>query len=236
MRNQTLGQLKATLRSELRQSSNPGVAQSSDHILVNAIVQAQAWVHSQHWWPHMRARQDIILQAGENLYDWPAGMDYENVESVLVKYGGRWLPVKEFTEDDETANAFDPDMNVRSDPVIRYRITTLGTQIEVWPLPSSNGAASSAGDGALRIKGLLRPPTLSGDSVTCPFDDGLITQVAAAKCSRNKEDRNAYMQEAASLMKALTSKSSTATNFHIGGSQGAPIRRIRELVVRVVSN
>ncbi|MGZ6565454.1 MAG: phage adaptor protein [Solirubrobacteraceae bacterium] len=236
MRNQTVGQLKATLRAELRQSSNPGVAQSSDHILVNALKQAQSWVHSQFWWPHMRSRQDIILQAGESLYTWPPGMDYENVESVQVKFGGRWLPVKPFTEDDETYNAFDTDKNVRSDPVIRYRISTAGTQIEVWPLPSSNGVAASAGDGALRIKGLLRPPELSGDGVVCPFDDGLITQVAAAKCSRTKDERNAYMQEAASLMKALTSKSSTATNFHIGGAQGAPIRRIRELVVRVVSN
>lgn len=235
MRNQTLGQLKATLRSELRQSSNPGVAQSSDHILVNAIVQAQSWVQAQHSWPHRRARRDVILQAGQWQYNWPVDMDYEYVESVSVKYGGRWLPVKLFTEDDETYNAFDTDENVRSDPVIRYRIVS-DQQIEVWPVPSSNGLAATVGDGALRIKGLLRPPTLSGDSVTCPFDDGLITQVAAAKCSRDKKDRDAYMQEAASLMKALTSRASTATNFHIGGSQGAPIRRIRELVVRVVSN
>jgi len=219
----------------LRQSSNPAVAQSSDHILVNAIKQAQSWVHAQHSWPHMRSRRDILLQAGVSLYGWPVDMDYENVEEVIVKYGNRWLPVPLFTEDDETYNAFDTDLGMRTDPVRRYRIIS-DTQLEVWPLPASNGVAASVGDGTLRIKGLFRPPQLNADSVMCPFDDGLITQVAAARCTRSKAERDAHMQDAASLMRALTGRASTATNFHIGGAKAAPVRRQRELVVRIVRN
>lgn len=235
MRNQTLGQLKADLRSELHQSSNPAVAQSSDHILVNAIKKAQSWVHNAHSWPHMRSERDILLQAGQSLYGWPVDMDYENVEGMLVKYGNRWLEVKEFTEDDSVYNAFDTDQNVRTDPVRRYRIKS-DTQLEVWPLPASNGVAASVGDGALRIKGLLRPPQLSGDAVTCPFDDGLVVLIAAARCVRGKKERDDIMKDAGALMTKLMAKSSTAQNFHIGGSKGYPIKRMRELVVRIVRN
>lgn len=231
MRNQTLGQLKADLRSELRQSSNPAVAQSSDHILLNALKKAQSWVHAAHSWPHMRSRRDILLQAGSFQYNWPAEMDYENVEEVWTKYGDRWLPVKLFTEDDETYNAYDTDQNVRTAPVLRYRILS-DTQLEVWPIPSENGIAG--GNGTLRIKGLLRPPQLSGDAVTCPFDDDLIVLVAAARCSRAKKEREMIMQDASALMHRLSGKSSTATNFHIGGAKALPIRRQRELVVRIV--
>lgn len=226
MRNQTLGQLKADLRAELRQSSNPAVAQSADHILVNAIKKAQSFLHAAHAWPHMRIRRDVPLEAGSHLYDWPAEMDYENVEEVQFKWVDRWQPVTLFADDDEVYNVYDTDAGVRSDPVLRYRIIS-DVQLEVWPIPMT--------DGLLRIKGLKRPPELSGDAVQCPFDDGLVTLVAAAKCSRSKEDHDKIMAEAMALMGRLASRSSTATNFNIGGAGGPQATlRHRPITVRVV--
>jgi len=226
VRNQTLGQLKATLRSELRQSANPAVAQSADHILVNAIKQAQSFIHTMHSWPHMRARRDIALEAGSYKYDWPVEMDYENVEKILTKYGDRWKDVTLFTDDDETYNAYDTDSDVRADPVLRYRIID-DKQLEVWPIPLTAGI--------LRVKGLRRPPELSGDAVQCPFDDGLVAKIAAGRVARGKGEREAHMQDAMVLFNRLTGKASTATSFHIGGRRATGVDRMpRELVVRVV--
>lgn len=224
MRNATLGELKATLRAELRQSANPAVAQSADHILVNAIKQAQGWVHTQHWWPHMRARRDIALEAGSYQYDWPADMDYENVERILTKYGDRWQPVTLFTDDDDTYNAFDTDEDVRADPVLEYRILS-DTQLEVWPIPLTAGK--------IRIKGLLRPPELNAETVRCPFDDQIITKVAAARLSKDEGEAARLEKSAISMMEASKTRASTATSFHIGGAHSRPTAK-RELVVRVV--
>lgn len=224
MRNQTLGQLKATLRSELRQSANPAVAQSADHVLVNALKQAQAFVHSMHAWPHRRTRVDVALSAGQRYYDWPDPIDYENVESVYCKWGDIWRPVAVFTEDEDTYNIYNSEADQRVDPVRRYRIID-DTQLEVWPIPASAGT--------LRIKGLRRIPELSGDSVQCPFDDGLVTKIAASRCARSKVERDAHMQDAMVLFRALTGRASTAQNFHIGGAGATPTTRRRELVVCV---
>ena len=223
MRNQTLGQIKASLRSELRQSSNPAVAQSGDHILVAAIEAAVSMIHATHSWPHMRAREDVALEAGSYLYDWPAGMDYENVEKVSYKFNTIWLPVLLFTDDDETYNIFDTEAGVRSDPVLRYRIVNGDTQLEVWPIPASPGI--------LRIKGLLRPPELSSDTVRVPFDDILVAKIAAAQCARSKDEREAKMAEATAYGKRLEGKSSTARNFSIAGSKRQPAGRGREYIV-----
>jgi len=223
LRNATLGELKASLRAELRQSSNPAVAQSADHILVNALKQAQSFIHMKHEWPHMRARRDITLEAGSFQYDWPAGMDYERVERILTRYGDRWLPVTLFTDDDDTYNAFDTDSDVRADPVLHYRIVS-DTQLEVWPIPMT--------DGKLRVKGLIRPPQLSGDAIVCPFDDQLMLKIAAARLGKG-EDGKKFEDSAMSILSTMKTHASTATSFHIGGANAQPPRQ-RELVVRVV--
>lgn len=226
MRNRTLGELKATLRSELRQSSNPAVAQSADHILVNAIKQAQSWCHEIHDWPHMRVREDVTLAAGSFQYDWPSTLDYDHVEAVSTKYGDRWLPVKLFQDDAETYNYFDTESDVRVDPVEMFRILN-DSQLEVWPIPASDG-------GILRIKGLKRPPELSGDSIECPFDDQLIVKVAASRIAK-KDEREGFTSSAMALLERLKARATTARPFHIGGAAATqPVNQQRELVVRIV--
>lgn len=224
MRNSTLGALKAKLRAELRQSSNPAVAQSADHILVNAIKGAQEWVYSQHNWPHKRTWVDIKLEAGAHLYDWPANMDYDRVERVLTKYGERWQPVELMT-DPEVYNAFDTDLGVRQDPVLQYRIVD-DDQLEAWPMPASRGI--------LRIVGILRPNELSADDSKCPYDDELITAIAAFRMSAGRPAEKQLEARAMAIFNRLTSNASTAKNFHIGGMPASAPQR-RTLVVRVVS-
>ena len=126
--------------------------------------------------------------------------------------------------------AYDSDADERSDPTMLWdeRWTGSATQIEVWPIPSSN-------DMTMRMLSLRPLPALTSNDDTAALDDRLITLYAAAELLAGRDAKDARLKLAA----AQDYKASLLANAQGGrapivmGGGGAPSRRSGHTIIRV---
>src|SRR3546814_3071737 len=90
-------------------------------------------------WPFLQIRPFKDLEAGEKYYDFPT-VDLEQIENVVCYYNGLPHQVMRGIRSEDYA-AYDSAAGERVDPVSRWDVQFTGTtdQIEVWPIPASNG-------------------------------------------------------------------------------------------------
>jgi hypothetical protein len=179
-RNVQLGEMLDAFRAEISVSLDRTSSQNSLDIHKYAIRNAQKFLYETWDWPMLNIYRDVVLNAGQRLYDFPDQIEYEGVRKVWTKWGAEWVPV-EFGIRPEDYNAFDEGS--RSDPVMRWDVRE-GTQIEVWPTPSSAGS--------LRMSGKMSLLPLVNENDRSTLDDHLIVLFAAWKwLSRNPDDAGA---------------------------------------------
>jgi hypothetical protein len=218
----TLSEMVLDLRGELLQSvnTNHGVNAAPAHKRILARIQRTLWLDFA--WPHLRVDRDIPMAAGQRYYDFPTDLPLDRVEQVAVKWSGRWHGLERGI-DVALYNAYDSDVDIRTDPVLRWAPYE-ETQFEVWPIPATDGAQT------VRICGIRNLRPLVEDADTCDLDSDLIVLTAATELAADaKSQRAAALQSRARQLYAkLTQRSSRNDNgvFVLGGCE-TPARKER---------
>lgn len=208
-----LSELLVDLRAELGISLSPTQATqiAPAHRIKLQRVQRTLWLKFA--WPHLRTRWDVTLNAGQRYYDLPAtppGLDLERLETVHVSWSGDWHPVDRGI-DPRHYNAYDPENDERSDPVLCWDTRPDG-QIEVWPLPSS-------GTMVLRFEGIRALGAFVADTDQCTLDRDLLVLTTAADLAGDELMTRKFAARADDLYRKLTGNAQTAGRraFNLNG-------------------
>lgn len=173
--NTALEELIVMFRAETKQSLSPAQGINTNESAKYALRRVQEQLYQDFDWPHLRVRRDEALQAGQRFYSFPADLNFERVETSVVKGpspSDSWMAV-EYGITPAEYNTYDSEADVRVDPVRRWAMYE-GGQYEVWPIPLTTG-------GTLRFTGIKALGPLSADQDTADLDDHLIVMFAAAE-------------------------------------------------------
>lgn len=174
-RGTTLGSLVSKLRTAARYDPNPALSLNLVPLMEQTLSDTQERLYDEFDWPFLRVRRDKTLAAGQRYYDIPNDLNLERIIQVDVRNGDRWLPVERGITLDHYSS-IDSDANKRMDPVCRWEVmdTGNGEQIEVWPVPATNGAL-------LRFTGIRKLTPLVKQSDRADLDDQLIVLFSAGE-------------------------------------------------------
>lgn len=181
----SLGELVAMLKAETGRSMKVSAGVDETDALKHLLARQQRALYAAFDWPHLRVMTYKPLVAGQRYYDMPADLNVDRVEAVALWWNGHPHEVERGIGFAEYAS-HDSDADERCDPVRRWdvRWTGFGTQVEVWPIPASNGMR-------LHWRGIrpLRP--LVAESDTADLDDDLLVLFAAAKLLARQGSKDA---------------------------------------------
>lgn len=173
------------LREDLGRSTNVGVGVDDLPSLKRSINRAYALLLGDNDWPHIRHLPNRIpLSSGQRLYDIPAHIDPQKIIEIIC-----WLapnlpiPLDRGISYHEYS-AIDSEAGQTSDPAQKWdlRFNGTATQIEIWPIPSSDSMT-------LQFTGRYRLPKLVDDDDVCYLDDELVVLGAAYRTlKRQKSD------------------------------------------------
>lgn len=214
-----LGQLIDDLRAEVRHSLQPGLGTDARIMLTHAIERTQELLYDSYDWPFLRILPYKDLQADSRYYNLPEGLNLERVEKVVTYWGSQPRLVERGITWEHYA-AFDPDKSERTDPVLRWDVRWVpaleSEQIEVWPLPASNGQK-------LQFQGLRPLRRLTQDDDVADLDDRLIVLTAAADLLAGARRSGAEEKRGMANQRFNTLKGRLKTGQHVthltGGSE-----------------
>lgn len=222
-----LGDLLSQLRHEIGDSSSLSVGTGTTDSLKHVLRRKQEELYDEYDWPFLRVYKSKTLSAGDRYYDWPSGLDPDHIDKVVVWHSGSPQPIERGIGFEEYA-AHSSDDDERADPVLRWDVRWTGStdQIEVWPIPASDGDT-------LQFEGRRPLSDLVDESDTADLDDRMIVLFAAAEIltRRESKDAEAKLSLARRRLKFVRSRSkagsSTAT---MGGAGKQPSQRGRTII------
>jgi len=192
-RNTTLQVLLDDLRAEAGHSVLANLGRATETMMLTLLNRVQRRLWEDFSWPFLHTKKDIVMQAGQRYYNVPSGMTLERIESAKFKWGNRWDKVT-YGIDPAHYNQWDSDRDIRSWPIMRYEAYgDVAGQLEVWPLPSNNGDATT-GEGVLRLEGVKDLNPLNAKTDTADLDDQLIVLFAAAELLARQKSADAQMK------------------------------------------
>lgn len=222
--------LVTRLRAALRRSTSVSVGVDDLDSLKETLNHHYDLLYAQNDWPHLNKVFDLPLEAGERYYDLPTGLEPNRITGADVDWGGIRHPIQQGIGVEEM-QAYDSDIDERSEPTLRYdfRWTGTSTQIEVWPIPSTD-------DQTLRFRGTQAILTLVADDDVCLLDDTLVVLYAAAELAAGAgaKDADFKAQAAREHLQKLKGRGATNQVFQLGlGSRENELPH--RIVVRVGS-
>lgn len=221
-RGQTLGELVTKLRIATRHDPNPALSQNMAPLFEQTLRDVQERLYDEFDWPFLKVQRDKALGAGQRYCDLPDDMNLERIIAVDVLVGGIWEPVERGVTLDHYS-ASNSDLNARRDPIERWDVvdTGDGEQIEVWPLPTSNGTT-------IRFSGIRNLKPLVEQSDTADLDDQLIVLFASGEILAGKNDPDAQMKLQQGKNRLNTLQSRTTKTRHNGFVLGGGSCRERD--------
>jgi hypothetical protein len=192
-RNTTLQVLLDDLRAEAGHSVQANLGQATEKMMLTLLNRVQRRLWEDFSWPFLHTKKNIVMQAGQRYYDVPPGITLERIESAKFKWSNRWDKVI-YGINPAHYNQWDSDTDIRSWPIMRYEAYgDVAGQLEVWPVPSQNGVAST-GEGTLRLEGVKNLNPLSAKTDTADLDDQLIVLFSAAELLARQKSADAQMK------------------------------------------
>jgi hypothetical protein len=155
-------------------------------------------------------------------------MDYERIDGIEFKFSGLWRPL-EFGIDERHYSIFDPDIDQRSDPVMRWDIAedvqdTAGEvdrrgMFEIWPLPPIDGEAGGSLEHNLRLTGTRNLNRLTQSNDRADLDNDLIVLFCAGELLAPGDPASSQIKLAAAqrLLLQLRGNADKKDTFVMGG-------------------
>lgn len=227
-RGKTLQALISDVRDELRRANSPS-ASPDDTASIRRTINHVYWtLGMSNDWPFLNRLFDrVSMNAGQRYYDFPEGLDPDRVMDARVWWGGLNEPIERGISLDDY-NAYDPNENDRTSPVLKWDIRFTGEreQIEVWPLP--DGTTQQ-----LQFYGTTAMPELVDDTDKCMLESEIVVLYAAAelapKDSADKDAKLALAREGLRLAK-VRGNSAGGKVFTNGGGSAQPKVHPRAIV------
>lgn len=221
------------LRSELGRAENVNVGVDDLPSLKTTINDVYESLYDDYDWPHLRkVFPRITLQAGLQYYDTPVDLNFERIEKIEVWYSGlphpliRGIGFQEYAYFDTSPGG----VGVRSEPALRWDLRWTGSkeQMEIWPIPTSNGQA-------LQIIGFIKWQPLVNDSDVCLIDDKLVSLFCAAEllARQNSKDAQAKLDRAKQRFRVIKGRMRGAARMHRMGAGEPYPRETSRAIVRV---
>lgn len=167
-----LNSVRAEARLSLQPAHNTQVRDS--HVLLIQREQERLW--EDFAWPHMRGLRLQPLSAGQYKYDNPTDLAIDRIEKVEAKVDGIWIELINGIRAEEYAS-YDSALDQRSWPPRRWQVTE-DDQIEVWPIPDTNGVVATQ-EAYLRLTGIRQLGEFVDDTDTADLDDRLLVLYVA---------------------------------------------------------
>jgi len=211
MRGKQLQEVVAQLRAETGRNQAVAVGTSELDNLKEQLRRMQELLYDDYDWPFLNIERSINLQAGQRYYDFPTDLNYDRLNAVKFKYGGKYCNVdRGITFDDYSA--YDSPAGVRSSPLIKWDIRHTGTaeQLEAWPIPNEAGVLYFFGTKALA--------PLVDDADRFTMDDRLVVLFTAAEIlakQKSPDAKNKLDLANARLLK-LRGNSSNGKTVQVG--------------------
>jgi len=181
-RNTTLQNLVQKVRYEARQSAKTSVNVDQENAVKEIIRSTQEWLYYEFEWPQFRTYQDVELEAGKRIYDFPLKTDPDRIIAVFYKYNGDWYELHQGIQP-EHYNAHDSEADERQERVHYWDWYNSGSainpQFEVWPKPITNATPNHSN--IVRFESPIKLPQLVEESDRALLDDRLIALYAAAE-------------------------------------------------------
>lgn len=174
----TLVKLLNDLRAECRISLNPAHNNQMRDSQIIALQRAQELFWNDFAWPHLRVDRFIDTQAGQRYYDTPIDIDIDRITKIEFRDGSAYRPLS-WGIDAEHYATYDSDLDVRSSPALRVKITE-DEQLEVWPIPLINTNVTTL-DGKIKITAIRKLSPLVADADRADLDDRLLILYCAAE-------------------------------------------------------
>lgn len=183
-----LRRLVDMLKAETGATTLVSVGGDMQPAYVQALQRTQELLYDDYDWPFLQIRPYKTLQAGQRFYDFPE-VALEQLETVVVYYNGLPHPLMRGIRAEDYA-AYDSDAGERVDPPLRWDVVNTGTaaQIEIWPVPASNGMR-------LQVFGKKALGPLVDDDDRADLDDQLIVLTAAVTLLARQESKDAALFE-----------------------------------------
>lgn len=204
----TLDELVDQLRAETKMSTHSSRGLENREYLTQIIQRTYEVLWDDYDWEHLQVKREdatVAMAAGQRYYDYPDNMAMTGINEVWHKVGNAWMRL-EYGIDYSHYSQFDPEQNVRADPVLRWQVRD-NDQFEVWPLPQSN-TTIIAFDGKKKFVPLVNPTDRAQIDTLC------IVLSAAAEIlmgmnSKEAETKGKLASSRILKMKARTSKKRT---------------------------
>lgn len=196
----TLGVMLDALRAEAGFSSKVSLSVNMLPMMKQMLQRTQRRLYNAYDWPFKYITRDVLTQAGQRYYNFPADLDPEKTIRIWYRWGSDWLPLSRGITIDYYS-AFDSDNGARNDPTQRWemRDNATGTgnqvQVELWPVPATNGTANASG--TLRFEGTKDLAPLVADADVCDIDSDLIVLFTAAEILADKGAKSAAAKQTA---------------------------------------
>jgi hypothetical protein len=184
-----LSELRRQLRAEVGQTLNTaqGVNAQGQYDLALARQQQELW--EAYDWPHLEYSIDVPVQAGQQVYDYPADMPFDSINSIWsvtngkydrLNYGIRTSDLNSYTNRGWPAQQWANSVKMSGGKVVP------AGQFRLVPVPSQNGM--------LRFVGQAPCNPLVADDDICVLDSTLITLFAAAEILAFQKAENASLK------------------------------------------
>ena len=222
-RGTTLAQIVSKYRAEAGRSMEVNVGVGDLEAQKNLIRRTQDVLYEGFDWSFLRVDVHKDLYAGQRFYDVPIDLNFDRIEKIHVWYNNYPQEVTRGIRP-EQYSIHDSRNDERGDPVLRWDIrwTDGAEQIEVWPIPETNGMT-------LEFTGIRKLRPLVSDADVADLDDNLIALFAAAETLERQKsaDSKPVQAKAISLYNALKGRSQTGSRPLIFGQGKTEVVRER---------
>lgn len=196
----TFSQIVEMVRDECAISSASSRGNDQLQYIQRLVKRQYEFLCDEHDWGFLHVTNDDatkILQAGERFYDFPVRMQMGNTLKADMFYANVWIPLI-YGIEPEDYNSMNPELNQRSDPVIKWRMYD-ENQFEVWPMPASNG-------NKVRFRGKRLPEPLVSDTSRADMDDMLIVLYVSAEILAKQKSADSELKLAAAQRRLIQLK------------------------------
>ena len=217
----TLLNLRRDLRAETGQSLNPAQGVQSQETQDNQLDRQQRELWEQYEWPHLRYWVDVPAAQGQNIYDYPGSMPFDQVNRIYFAASGTdsWKPLL------YGLRAFDLRPNMQAGNPVRWgnKVSVDGDgktdpigKVELLPVPNAGGT--------LRFEGQAPCNPLVADEDKCIIDSKVIVLFAAAEilATNKAEVAPLKLQKANQYLRRLLANQGAdkRISYNMGGNYG----------------
>lgn len=210
--------LRRDLRAETGQSLNITQGVQSQATQDNQLNRQQMELWDAWTWPHLMYWVDKPYSAGQDIYDYPADMPFDQINRIMISDGGigSWQPLSYGLHAFDTGPTSAPGTPQRwgnQVSVVNGKTDPTG-KIMLVPIPT--------GSGTMRFEGQAPCNPLVADDDVCVLDSKVIVLFAAAEILAFQKVEAAALKltKAQNYLRKLliNNGADKRTNFNMGGS------------------